>query len=59
MLTVRQIRLMNEVTQEEMANLLEITTQAYVNKETGKTRFYFDEIKKVSVRFNVPLTEIE
>ena len=59
MVTIRQIRLMNEATQEEMAELLGITTQAYINKETGKTRFYWDEVKKVSNRFNVPIKDID
>lgn len=57
-ITIRQIRLMNEVTQEDMAKLLDITTQAYVNKEIGKTRFYFDEVQLIAKTFNIDLNKI-
>lgn len=57
-LTIRQIRLMNEKTQEEMAEVLKITTQAYVNKELGKTRFYFDEVVRVCKTFGIDIRRI-
>lgn len=56
--TIRQIRLMNEKTQEEFAKLLNITPIAYRNKEVGETRFYFDEVKKIAETFNVDLNAI-
>lgn len=55
MVTVRQVRLMNERTQEEFAKLLNLSTQAYINKEKGDTRFYFDEIVIIADEFNVDL----
>lgn len=57
--TIRQIRLMNEKTQEEFADLLGITVIAYRNKELGVTRFYFNEVKKIAETFNVDLDAIE
>lgn len=57
--TIRQIRLMNEKTQEEFAKLLNITPIAYRKKETGETRFYFDEVQIIADAFHVDLNAIK
>ena len=57
-LTIRQVRLMNEVTQEEFAELLGISSTAYINKELGKQRFYFDEVMKICQAYNIDINRI-
>lgn len=57
--TIRQIRLMNEKTQEDFAKLLGITPVAYRNKELGETRFYFDEVKLIAKTYNIDMNAID
>lgn len=57
--TIRQLRLMREVTQQELADMLGITLQAYTNKEAGKTRFYFDEIIKICNKLDFDFARIK
>lgn len=58
-ITVRQMRLMHEATQEECAKLLDITPVAYRNKELGETRFYLDEVAKLCKHFGVDISDIK
>ena len=46
-LTPKQIRNMAGLTQVDIAEKLGLSTTTYVLKEMGKSRFYFDEIKKI------------
>lgn len=57
--TIRQMRLMHEATQEECAQLLDITPQAYIAKELGKTRFYIDEVLKLCKHFDTDISDIK
>lgn len=57
-ITIRQLRLMREATQQELADMLDITVQAYRDKEMGKTRFYFDEIVKICNRLDFDYAKI-
>lgn len=46
-LSIKQIRVGVNMTQKEMAEYLGISTASYINKENGKRRFYFDEVKRI------------
>lgn len=58
-LTIRKIRLVNEATQEEFAELLNLSTTAYINKELGKQRFYFDEVRKICNKYDIDMNTID
>ena len=58
-LTIRKIRLVNEATQEEFAELLNLSTTAYINKELGKQRFYFDEVRKICNKYSIDMNTID
>lgn len=58
MLTIRQIRLMNEATQDDFAELLGISKNAYCNKELGYKRFYFAEVKKICKTYDIDINRI-
>ncbi len=45
-LTVKQIRVGLNLTQQELADILGITKETYHLKETKKRKFYFSEILK-------------
>ncbi len=57
-LTIRQVRLMNEATQEDFAKLLGISSTAYANKELGKQKFYFIEVKKICETYDIDVNRI-
>ena len=57
-ITIRQLRLMREATQQELADMLDITLQAYRDKEMGKTRFYFDEVVMICEKLHFDFTKI-
>lgn len=46
------IRRYNDKTQSEMGELLEISREAYANKESGKTQFKVSEMFIISHYFN-------
>lgn len=54
-LTIKQIRVGMNMTQKEVANLLNISTVSYQRKENGKHNFYFKEVKKICNKANVSL----
>lgn len=57
-ITVKQLRLMRELTQQDLAEMLGITVQAYANKEAGKSRFYFDEVVMICEKLHFDFTKI-
>lgn len=57
-LTVRQIRLMNEATQEEFAELIGVSVNAYANKELGNSRFYFNEVKQICKKYDIDINRV-
>ena len=58
-LTPKQIRNMAGLTQVDIAEKLGLSTTTYVLKEMGKSRFYFDEIKKMCEICNFPIDQVE
>lgn len=56
--TIKQIRIGLNMTQEEIATFLGISTISYQFKESGKRRFYFDEIKKICDKARVSLDAV-
>lgn len=47
-ISIKAIRINLEMTQKEMADYLNISLRAYVDKENGVNKFYFDEVKKIA-----------
>lgn len=54
-MTVKVARVSCGFLQKEVADHLELSLNAYVKKENGKSRFYFDEITRISTLFGVPI----
>jgi len=52
------IRRYHDISQEKMANYLNITTRTYINKENGVSEFRLSEIFKISKLFNRSIEEI-
>lgn len=46
-MTIKQIRVGLDMTQKQMAKYLGISAVSYTNREIGKRRFYFDEVKRI------------
>ena len=57
--TPKQVRLLIGLNQNEMAEKLGISTSAYVLKELGKGRFYFDEIQKICEMGKISIDKIK
>ncbi len=57
-LTVKQIRGMLGLTQEEFANKLNIKLSTYVKKENEKSELTAKELHRISEISNVPLDKI-
>ncbi len=57
-LTVKQIRGMLGLTQEEFANKLNIKLSTYVKKENEKSELTAKELRRISEISNVPLDKI-
>lgn len=54
---IQMIRLQNNITQEQMADSLCISTSAYCKLEYGETDLTLTRIKRLSEIFNIPLIE--
>lgn len=57
--SVKAIRINLKLSQTEMAKKLDISKRAYVNKELGVSKWYFDEIIKISQLSNIDVSCIE
>lgn len=57
-LSVKAIRVNIGKTQKEMANLLGISTRKYADKENGLSKWYWDEIKKISEIADIEIKRI-
>lgn len=55
---IQMIRLQNNITQEQMADSLCISTSAYCKLEYGETDLTLTRIKRLSEIFNIPLMEL-
>lgn len=54
---IQMIRLQNNITQEQMADSLCISTSAYCKLEYGETDLTLTRIKRLSEIFNIPLMD--
>lgn len=54
-MTIKQIRVGLNMTQKQMAKYLGISPVSYTNKEIGKRRFYFDEVKRICELAKIPI----
>lgn len=54
---VKAMRVQKGITQEEARKHLNISINAYRNKEAGRTRWHFDEVEKLSEIFNIPIQD--
>ncbi|PAF31899.1 hypothetical protein CHI14_09625 [Paenibacillus sp. 7516] len=54
-MTVKVARVSCGYLQQEVADFLDLSLTAYVRKENGKSRFYFDEITRISTLFGIPI----
>lgn len=57
--SVKSIRINLGLSQKEMADLLGITLRAYIDKENGITKWFWDEIKKISDIGNIEIKKIK
>lgn len=55
---IKQYRKLKNITQEEMAALLNVTRQSYINYESGETEPSFETLKKISKILNVSIDEL-
>jgi len=56
--TVRQARVLANITIKEMAKKMGLSQTAYFKKEKGLSRFYYDEAVKFSSFVNIPMDNI-
>lgn len=55
---IRAIRTQQKISQEQMAERLELTTQAYSKIESGKTKLNLDRIQQIAHILNIDVTEL-
>lgn len=55
-LTVKAARVNAKLSQDAVAEALGMSINTYKHKENGKSRFYADELSKLSRLFNVDVT---
>lgn len=55
---IRLLRLGQNITQEQMAEKLHLTPQAYAKIEQGKTRLHVERIKQIANIFNIHSQEL-
>ena len=54
-ITVKAARVNAGFTQQEIAKRLDLSLTGYAKKESGKSKFYADEIVALSQLFNTPV----
>ncbi len=52
---IKILRIANNKTQEEMANIIGCSTNSYIQKEKGRVDFTVNEIKIVKAYFNLTI----
>ena len=57
--TVEQARRLAKISQKKMAQYLNMSENAYINKEKGETKFYVDEALKLAKYVNIPFEKIK
>lgn len=56
--TVKQARMLKDISIRKMAKLMGMSTNTYLNKEKGSSRFYFDEAIEFSNIVEIPVENI-
>ncbi len=54
---IKVFRVANRKTQEQMANIIGCSTNAYIQKEKGRVDFTVNEIKIVKAYFNLDVNQ--
>jgi transcriptional regulator with XRE-family HTH domain len=54
-LTIKNLRQLAGLSQEQVAKELELSLTGYANKEQGKSKFYFSEVVALSKLFNIDI----
>lgn len=57
-LSIKQLRVVNNLTQFEMAEILDISITSYSLKELGKRMWSFDEIVRLKKYFNIKIDDL-
>lgn len=52
---LKSLRALEDITQEQMASLLDMSIQTYNKKENGKVPFLATELKTIAEFFGVPM----
>lgn len=55
---IRPIRTQQKISQEQMAERLDLTPQAYSKIESGKTKLSLDRIQQIAQILNIDVTEL-
>lgn len=55
---IRAIRTQQKISQEQMAERLDLTPQAYSKIESGKTKLSLDRIQQIAQILNIDVTEL-
>lgn len=55
---IRLFREMQQMTQEEMANKLSLSTNGYANIERGETKLSFERLEQIANIFGIDVTEL-
>ena len=55
---IRAIRTQQKISQEQMAERLDLTPQAYSKIESGKTKLSLDRIQRIAQILNIDVTEL-
>lgn len=55
---IRQAREMQNLTQEEVAERLSMTTSGYAKIERGATQLKFEKLEKIAQIFNMDIIEL-
>lgn len=57
--TIPEWRTRLNLSQEDVCKIINMKITTYRNKEQGKTKWYFDEIKSLSEAFGCSISEID
>lgn len=55
---IRLLREKNHLTQEDMANRLQLSTNGYANIERGETKLTFERLEQIAQIFDIDVTEL-
>lgn len=58
-LTIKQVRVLNDLSQKQMAFKLDMPLGTYQKKEQGRSPFTFLEVVKIWETFNVDINKIQ